>query len=151
MICIFFKHCVQTLKEYWAWPLSWQVQLLPPQGQCNKTCYAPMLHCLQIIHSYWIRRTTKPTKWHVRPAKTQISLSIHPVWSVFAVRSMGSKDPNFLHADSEDSDQTGWILRLIWVFDGRTCHFVGFVMRRLIFKKFCSLYYCCCVYSLFNI
>ena len=24
---------------------------------------------------------TKPTKWHVRPAKTQISLGIRPVWS----------------------------------------------------------------------
>ena len=31
------------------------------------------------------RHMTKPTKWHVRPAKTQISLGIHPVWSVFAV------------------------------------------------------------------
>ena len=29
---------------------------------------------------------TKPTKWHVRPAKTQISLGISPVWSVFTVR-----------------------------------------------------------------
>ena len=28
---------------------------------------------------------TKPKKWHVRPAKTQISLHIHPVESVFAV------------------------------------------------------------------
>ena len=28
---------------------------------------------------------TKPTKWHVRPGKTQISLGIRPVWSVFAV------------------------------------------------------------------
>ena len=28
---------------------------------------------------------TKPTKWHVCPAKTQISLGIHPDWSVFAV------------------------------------------------------------------
>ena len=26
----------------------------------------------------------------VRPAKTQISLGIRPVWSVFAVHSMGS-------------------------------------------------------------
>ena len=26
----------------------------------------------------------------VRPAKTQISLGIRPVWSVFAVRSVGS-------------------------------------------------------------
>ena len=35
---------------------------------------------------YMSRLTTKPTKWHVRPAKTQISLCIRPVWSVFAVR-----------------------------------------------------------------
>ena len=33
-------------------------------------------------HVIWIlsRRMTKPTKWPVRPAKTQISLAIHPVW-----------------------------------------------------------------------
>ena len=33
------------------------------------------------------RLMTKPTKW-LRPAKTQISLGICPVWSVFAVHSM---------------------------------------------------------------
>ena len=27
------------------------------------------------------RLTTKPTKWHVRPAKIQINLGIRPVWS----------------------------------------------------------------------
>ena len=27
------------------------------------------------------RIVTKPTKWHVRPAKTQISLGIRPIWS----------------------------------------------------------------------
>ena len=37
-----------------------------------------------------------------------------------------------LHAASEDSDQTGRMTRLPWVFAGRTDHFVGFVMRRLI-------------------
>ena len=47
-----------------------------------------------------------------------------------------AKDPNFLHADSEDSDETGRMPRLIWVFAGRTCHFVGFVMWRLI--SFCG-------------
>ena len=31
-----------------------------------------------------------------------------------------AKDQSFLHADSEDSDQTGLMLRLIWVFAGRT-------------------------------
>ena len=30
-----------------------------------------------------------------------------------------AKDPIFLHADSEDSDQTGWMSRLIRVFAGR--------------------------------
>ena len=30
------------------------------------------------------------TIWPVHPAKTQINLGIHPVWSVFAVRSIGS-------------------------------------------------------------
>ena len=33
-----------------------------------------------------------------------------------------AKDPSFPHVDSEDSDQTGRMSRLIWVFAGRTCH-----------------------------
>ena len=48
-------------------------------------------------------RHDKTNRVSVRPAKTLISLGICPVWSVFTVRA---KDPNFLHADSEDSDQT---------------------------------------------
>ena len=57
---------------------------------------------------------TKPTKWHVHPAKTQISsMGIRPVWSVFTVRSIGSSGPMFLHANSDDSDQTGTMPRLI--------------------------------------
>ena len=67
---------------------------------------------------------TKPTKWHVHPAKTQISLGIHPIWS-----KLGSLATHWAH--SEDSDQTGRMPRLIWVFAGRTCHFVGFVTRWL--------------------
>ena len=44
---------------------------------------------------------------------------------------MGSYGSKIFHADNEDSDQTGRMHRLIWVFAGRTDHFVGFVMRRL--------------------
>ena len=40
-------------------------------------------------------------------------------------------DPSFLHSDSEDSDQTGQMPRLIQLLAGRTCGFVGFVVRRL--------------------
>ena len=72
--------------------------------------------------------TTKPTKWHVCPPKTQNSLGIRPVWSESLLCAQWvAKDPNFLHADSENSDQIGRMPRLIWVFAGRT-HFVGFVM-----------------------
>ena len=51
---------------------------------------------------------------------------------VFAVPQLAANDPSFLHTGSEDSDQTGQMARLTWVFAGRTCHFVGFVMRWLI-------------------
>ena len=60
---------------------------------------------------------TKPKKWHVRPAKTQISLGVRPVWSeslLSAWRKLGSLATHW--ALSEDSDQTG----RIWVFAGRT-------------------------------
>ena len=36
---------------------------------------------------------------------------------------------NYPLSRHEDSNQTGRMPRLIWVFAGRTCHFVGFVMR----------------------
>ena len=62
---------------------------------------------------------TKPTKWHVCPVKTQISLGICPVWSessLSAWRNLGSLATHWVH--SEDSDQTGQMPRLIWVFAG---------------------------------
>ena len=45
----------------------------------------------------------KTNKMSVRPAKTQISLGIRPVWSESSLCAQWvAKDPNFLHADSED-------------------------------------------------
>ena len=66
------------------------------------------------------RDMTKPTVT-VRPAKTQISLGIRPVWSessLSAWRKLGSLATHWAH--SEDSGQTGRMPRLIWVFAGRT-------------------------------
>ena len=65
----------------------------------------------------------KPTKWSVRPAKTQISLGIRPVWSESSLCAQWvDQDLSFLHANREDSDQTGQPPRLIRAFAGRTCH-----------------------------
>ena len=67
-----------------------------------------------LIGTNMSRLMTKPTKWHVRPAETHISLGIRPVWSEFLL----SLATHWAH--SEDSDQTGRMPRLIWVFAGRT-------------------------------
>ena len=53
----------------------------------------------------------------VRPAKTQISLRIRPVWSESSLSAWRSTEPLATHlAHSKDSDQTGRMPRLIWVF-----------------------------------
>ena len=65
----------------------------------------------------------------VRPAKTQISLGISPVWSESSLCAQWvAKDPSYLHADSEYSDQTDLSLRwshmpLCW-FCHEAAHFL---------------------------
>ena len=52
---------------------------------------------------YLSRLVTKPTKWHVHPLKTQISLGIRPYWLELSLCAQWvAKDPRFLHADSKD-------------------------------------------------
>ena len=79
-----------------------------------------ILFCGYVLNSFLFyksqmsRHMTKPTKWHVRPAKTQISLGIRPVWSepsLSAWRNIGSLATHWAH--SEDSDQTGRIVILL--------------------------------------
>ena len=66
-------------------------------------------------------RHDKTNKMAVRPVKIQINLGIRPVWSessLSAWRKLGSLVTHWAH--SEDSDQTGRMPRLIWVFAART-------------------------------
>ena len=57
-------------------------------------------------------------------------MGICSVWSESSLCAQWvAKDPILLPADREASDQTGRMPSLIWVFAGRTCLFVGFVMR----------------------
>ena len=67
------------------------------------------------IHAIWINFFNKLLR------KTQISMSIRPVWSESLLCAQWvAKGSVLLQADSEDSDQTGRMRRLIWVFAGRT-------------------------------
>ena len=72
------------------------------------------------IHAVWIHFFNKLLR------KTQISLGIRPVWSeTLLCAQWVAKGSVLLQADSEDSDQTGRMHRLIWVFAGRTVKIHG--------------------------
>ena len=110
-------------------------RILTPRKHVHGNVNSPVF-CRNILLSHWqaamrklndmSRLMTKPTKWHVRPAKTQISLGIRPVWSESSLcAEWVAKDPSFPHVDSEDAGQTGRMPRLIWVFAGRTVILLG--------------------------
>ena len=93
----------------------------------NNGCIKPRKQRTSTLHesqSYYLSRlATKPTKWHVLPAKSQTSLGLHPVRSessLSARRSIGSLAVYWVHG--EDTVQTRDMPSLIWVFAGRTDH-----------------------------
>ena len=84
-----------------------------------QSCYFESSGSISI--STYEPRHDKTNKVSVRPAKTQISLGICPVWSESSLCAQWvAKGPSFLRTDSEDSDQIGRMPRLIWVFAERT-------------------------------
>ena len=59
------------------------------------------------LNGHLNRLMTKPTKWHVRPAKIQISLGIRPVWSessLSAWRKLRSLATHLVHSEDSWSD-----------------------------------------------
>ena len=86
-------------------------------GKLTRSLTKANKHSLTVSRTDWFPykpRHVKTNKVIVRTAKTQISMGIHPVWSESSLcASWVAKDPTFLHADSENSDQTGRMPRLI--------------------------------------
>ena len=80
----------------------------------------------------------KTNKMAIAPSE-DTDQPVHPpslIWSeslLSAWRNIGFSSTHWAHC--EDSDQTGWMPKLIWVFAGHKGHFVGFVMRWLTFRK----------------
>ena len=76
------------------------------------------------LHSYNWATMKKPTKWHVCPSKTQISLGIRLVWSESSLSAWQSTEPLATHwVHSEGSDQTVLMPMLIWAFAGCIDHY----------------------------
>ena len=67
---------------------------------------------------------TKPTKWVCAQGRLRSACasaqSDQSLRYALNASQWVAKDPSFLHADSEDSDQTGPMPRLIWVIAGHT-------------------------------
>ena len=98
--CTYFQHCAHDAKSIPSWHdfvfppnLGDYLSVVSPDPPvqsvvhqiCNLTspgvaCLnpAPVTSCIEIGHEMSCLMT-KPTKWHVRPVKTQISLGIRPV------------------------------------------------------------------------
>ena len=73
--------------------------------------------------------TTEPTIWPVWPLKTQISLSICPLWSVFAVCSMDSQGPSFFMqtVKTDQSADLSLCRSFCWF-----CHAVAHLWREVV-------------------
>ena len=82
--------------------------------------------------SHLMTKMTNPTKWHMRPANTQISLGIRPVWSEFTVRmNLGSLATHWVYsedwsdwADAQADLSLRWAHRSFCWFCHEAAHFV---------------------------
>ena len=145
----------QIWLEY-AWPQT-ALGFWGPQRQ-----YVPFSHgTAQCTFIYWdilyeVNSQNKPqhnktNKVTVRPAKTPISLAIRPVWAESSLCvQIVVKDPSFPHADSEDSDQTGRMPRLIWVFTERTAFLLVLSCRSLNVLLFTGAYFMKSIHKMSN-
>ena len=72
---------------------------------CSCVHMNPMNHCNK-VNEHWTNNEPphdKTNKMTCAPAKTQISLGIHPVWSESLLcAQLVAKDTSFVHADRED-------------------------------------------------
>ena len=74
---------------------------------------------------------TKPTKWLCAQRRLKSGWASAQSNQSLRCPHEESLGPLLYFKRTAKTDQTGRMPRLIRVFAGRTCHFVGFVMRRL--------------------
>ena len=131
------NHVWNTLKlSLWLSKLSWHFSQKAFRQKLEQKKFLPANsfpryqndnHLLQMS-----RRMTKPTKWHVCPAKTQISLGTRPVFAVRMKKHWALNYP--LSAQwrlIRLGGCPGWSVSSLG-----THHSVGFVVRRLRYLKF---------------
>ena len=128
LICAFVVRIWQKQVFSRTW-LTWKgYSVAPAMSSAKYTIKVSLPNCTYEVHKVQMSRiVTKPTKWHVRPAKTQISLI--RAFAVHLRKAMILSYPlsalRRLWSDWTDAQAD---LSLRWA---HTCHFVGFVTMRL--------------------
>ena len=114
----------RTFPKLW-WVIQTQAAenlMLSNPRQClyfvPRHCYIPVWQLNTCL--YLSRLMTKPTMWLCAQRRLRSAQSDQS--SLSAWRKLGSLSTHWAY--SEDSDQTGRIPRLIWVFAGRTATFL---------------------------
>ena len=117
------------------YPNSWA-------DNCKQNILLSLAQFIPLYLELWYhmsQSTTKPTIRLVRPAKTQISLRIYPVWSESSLIACAFFSLQTIQRGiNKNHCHTGWMNRLTQVFTGRRGISIAFVMCMLI---------CCCFQS----
>ena len=110
------------------WPKYWKFQV---QAACSNNSFLIYMYNL-VLHfsnsetfNLYEQVHNKSNKMIINPMMIQCT---RQVWSVFTVCIKQSLGISFIEF-KEQTDLTGLILRVIWVFAWCTCHFVCFVMH----------------------
>ena len=117
----------------------------------------------QVLRVHLSRLMTKPTKWLLRPAKTQNSLGIHPVWSeslLSAWRTLGSLATHWAcSGDWPDWADAQAGLNLCWAHIWFCCfcrevahfHFLPFIIIISWKQRHICRFITCCIWLCFYI
>ena len=94
--------------------------------------------------SHLSRAMTKPTMWLWAQQRLRSAWAFWSEPSLSTWRKLGSLATHWVH--SEDSDQTGRMPRLIWVFAGRTLILLVLSCRGSFQFLSFIMFFCCCFY-----
>ena len=117
-----------------------------PDDGCTPSPYGPACHDdAEAPHASagWVPWDDRTTAWQNQRNDLCSQQRLRSASSLCAWRNLGSLATHWAThwAHSEDSDQTGRMARLIWVFAGCTGHFI--VMRRVRIYNFEHRQNCC--------
>ena len=111
--------------------------------RCAKKTHTPFFLKGPLWHLSCDMTKPKPTMWLCAQRRLRSAWASAQSDQSLLCAQWVAKDRSFLHANSEDSDQTGRMPRLIWVFAGRTLPLLVLSWRGSFLRLFASTWQGC--------